>query len=126
MNCLGCDSSGYRKICNYDDEHNTCEGRPILGQSSFKCVSTGFGDINKQCVHINAPPGQGRYPSMKQCEDNCSSPRPNIQSKSYQCMSSGYGSGGVNKQCVQINAPPGQGRYPSMKQCEDNCTVGIY
>ena len=123
MTCLGCDSTGYRKLCNYDDEHNTCGGgdHPILGQSSYKCVGKGFGSNQNQCVHVNQAPGPGRFTTMQECQQNCSTPGPPLQSKSYKCVGTGYG--GNNRQCVQMNAPPGPGRYPSIQQCQQNCST---
>ena len=81
MTCLGCDSTGYRKLCNYDDEHNTCGGgdHPILGQSSYKCVEKRFGSNQNQCVHVNQAPGPGRFTTMQECQQNCST----LQLKSY-------------------------------------------
>ena len=29
MSCLSCDNTGYRKLCNYDNLHNTCGLIPI-------------------------------------------------------------------------------------------------
>ena len=123
MTCLGCDSTGYRKLCNYDDEHNTCGGgdHPILGQSSYKCVEKGYGSNQNQCVHVNQAPGPGRFTTMQECQQNCSTPRP-LQSKSYKCVGTGYG--GNNRQCVKINALPGTGRYPSIQECQSHCGGG--
>ena len=127
MTCIGCDSTGYRKLCFYDDEHNTCNNppEPPLQSKSYKCVGTGYGGNNKRCVQVNDPPGPGRYPSMQQCQADCSTPKPPVpplQSKSYKCVGTGYG--GNNKRCDQMNAPPGPGRYPSMQQCQSHCGGG--
>jgi len=124
MTCRGCNSS-YRKLCNYDDYHNTCGGggdRPILGQSSYKCVQKGFGSNQNQCVHVNQAPGPGRFTTMQECQQNCSTPGPPLQSKSYKCVGTGYG--GNNRQCVHMNAPPGSGRYPSIQECQSHCGGG--
>jgi hypothetical protein len=74
MTCIGCDSTGYRKICNYD-RHTTCNKNYMLPiqLKSYQCFGSGYGSGNndKSCVQMNAPPGHGRYQSIQECQQNC-------------------------------------------------------
>ena len=73
MFCVGCDNSGYRNLCNYDNEHNTCNQPPSppLHPKSYKCVSKGYGPNGKQCVLTQSPPGPGLYTTMNDCQQHC-------------------------------------------------------
>ncbi len=124
MNCIGCDNSGYRKLCYYDNEHNTCTPNN-MGKSSFKCVGMGYGASSgdKQCVQTNLPPGDDRYSTMSECQSSCSGtghPGPPLGQTSYQCVGTGYG--GSGKQCVRTNLPPGDDRYSTMSECQSSCS----
>jgi hypothetical protein len=111
MNCFGCDNSGYRKLCNYDDINNNC-GNATLNNFSFECVGTG---ANKKCVRVNKPPGNGRYATEEDCRRNCMSP---LGQFSYKCVGSGN-----NQQCVRVNEPPGPGLYTTMDECQRKCQI---
>ena len=111
---MTCHGSGYRDLCNYDTTTNTC------GQTSFKCVGTGYGSNNKKCVQVNTPPGPDSYISAQECEKRCNgSP---LGQTSFSCE------GG---QCVRKSKAPGLGDYSNYKECEQNCggnfnTVGVF
>lgn len=118
MKCRGCDNTGYRSLCNYDDGVNNCGGGGgggNLGQFSFKCIGPGS---NQQCVRVNQPPGPGRYSNMKECERQCST----LGTKSYICSGTGYG--GSAKKCLEVNRPPGPGRFSNMGDCKRSCGYG--
>ena len=119
MNCIGCDNSGYRKLCYYDNEHNTCTPNN-MGKSSYQCVGMGYGGSGKQCVLTNLPPGDDRYSTMNECQSNCSRNNPPLGQTSYQCVGMGYG--GSGKQCVLTNLPPGNGRFTNMNDCQNSCS----
>jgi hypothetical protein len=71
MNCDGCNSNSYRKLCNYDDENNTCEQPPhMLGLFSYMCI---LQENKNVCILVQEPPNSslGRYSTMEQCSKNC-------------------------------------------------------
>lgn len=106
-----CNNNEYRKLCSYDNTHNTCN--PILGQSSFVCN-------NQQCVHTNKSPGPGRFTTISDCQKNCGSP---VGTKSFKCVGMGYGGG--KKQCVVTNKPPGPFNYTTMSDCKQKCGKNV-
>jgi hypothetical protein len=118
MTCHGCDGSGYRDLCNYDTTTNTCgqkigkvqSRKQVQGQTSFKCVGTGYGSNNKKCVQVNTPPGPDSYINAQECEKRCNgSP---LGQTSFSCE------GG---QCVRKSKAPRLGDYSNYKECEQNC-----
>jgi hypothetical protein len=113
MNCNGCNSNGYRKLCNYDDENNTCEQSPhMLGLFSYMCI---LQENKNVCILVQEPPNSslGRYSTMQQCRKNC---KQILGQTSFTCVNTGNG-----KICVRVNLPPGPGRYSTMEQCRRNC-----
>ena len=81
MNCR-C-TSRYRRLCNYDDEHNTCPSpgprptpTPEPGPEptpvhiiSYQCVATGYG--KKECIKLNS--SRGKFPTLDECKKSCKS-----------------------------------------------------
>ena len=92
-----------------------------LQLKSYECVGTGYGGNNRQCVQVNAPPGQGRFTTIQECQQNCSATGPPLQLKSYECVGTGYG--GNNRQCVQVNV--GQGRFTTIQECQSTCDGNV-
>ena len=120
MNCLNCDNTGYRRLCNYDDETYTCTNNQ---QYSFDCVTTGYGN-NKQCVPL--PIGQGRYKTMGECQQSCDI-QPPVGEISYQCVDIGYGKDKGGKECIPMYNRPNieQGRFSTMGECQRSCAIPV-
>ena len=72
-------SNSYRKLNNY-----CADGKPPLGQFSYACVNTGYGN-NKYCKKQNVPPGPGSYSNMQECLSNCNG-KPPLGQFSYACV----------------------------------------
>ena len=78
MNCTGCDLTGYRKLCHYDNNHDTCKPTQKPKQVSYKCIGTGYGSGTRNknlCIKQNLPAGRGSYSSFQECQQNCGNPR---------------------------------------------------
>ena len=120
MNCLNCDNTGYRRLCNYDNETYTCTNNQ---QYSFDCVTTGYKN-NKQCVPL--PIGQGRYKTMGECQQSCDI-QPPVGEISYQCADIGYGKDKGGKECILMYNRPDieQGRFSTMGECQRSCAIPV-
>lgn len=116
MACLN--NSGYRRLCYYDDYHNTCSDQPK--PMSYKCVGKGTGGSTSQCVKVHEPVGNGTFSTMTECSTHCGTKLPHLQT-SYACVNKSYGSGGGQKMCVRQNSPPGPGSYKKLSDCIKKC-----
>ena len=108
MSCIvGCDNTGYSKICNYDLQHDTCHPAIPVPNNTYEC-------IDGECTSSNKPynPMNGVYGSINQCKAYCQ-PKPR-DVFSYVCN---------GNTCIQTKdfPTPNNGVYATPEECQSIC-----
>ena len=108
MSCIiGCDNTGYSKICNYDLQHDTCHPAIPVINNTYECINGECKPSNKQYNPIN-----GIYGSINQCKAYCQPIPKDVFS--YTCN---------GNSCVQTTdyPTPNNGVYATTEECQSVC-----
>ena len=104
-------SNGYRKLCKYDSQTNTCNQLHPDGVT-YECLN---GQCNMSTKEYD--PYNSVYDNIDECRTYCQSTIPD--EVSYKCIQSGS-----NNLCTQINEYPdvNNNRYPTLQECTSHCS----
>ena len=104
-------SNGYRKLCKYDSQTNTCNQLHPDGLT-YECLN---GQCNISTKEYD--PYNSVYDNIDECRTYCQSTIPD--EVSYKCIQSDS-----NNLCTQINEYPdvNNNRYPTLQECTSHCS----